>query len=889
LIDIFENLLKMNTYKSKRNFSEAKIFFIIFLINIFLCQVSKLKAQVVVDTTSYPSGYTTGQLSFRNALEVDSLNNLWIGFKNIGAGKFDGTNWTMYNYTNGLPSNKVLAFAFSGNDIWFGTDSGVAKFNGSSWMIYNSSNSGLTSYSIQCLFADGNNLWVGTKAGAFVFDGSTWTNYTAANSGLLSDSIYCFAKTGNDTMLIGTGNGFSKFHNGIWTSYTLTSNSGSSTSETIVISPATKFVADLSGNIWIQAGKFPYQFYTYYIFSNNTVERLSSYFPFCHMFPSIRNPLIGINSIGKIVTTGFFEVNINPIDEWETPFYLAYDFPNTYFDLDLADKVWFAPGGINTYILSIDYRNSLQAVVADSNCHSLDINNVQASVWNNGSMFWDLQNTGQYEVPKGSGKNTMFADGFWIGGKDPSGNLHIAAQTYRQSGNDFWPGPVDTITPTIDPVTYQQYDNIWKIDRLTVDAFITQFGWGNVTNGSYPVPDVILQWPAQGSGNYSRNLAPFVDYNNDGLYNPYDGDYPDIKGDQMLWCVFNDVHNVHTETNGSKLGIEVQCSAYAYNCPLVNDSESVINNTTFYHYKIFNRSANSYDSVYVGKFTNINLGNSLDDYIGCDSALNIAYTYNGDNIDDGSTGYGFNPPIQNIVYLSDTMKHAVFYDNNFSIMGHPTSASHYYSYMKSFWKDGTRITYGGNGNGSGTGATNTPTNFMYPGNPYDPAPSTWNETNAGNTPGDRRMMTSAGPFSFPAQSEKDFDIAYVWTRDNSAPNGLTTSWAKNVHDVLKVKQWYENDSFPCNNSYIGIHEINKQVSLNVYPNPATDDITVFVANREKITWSIEVTDFMGRTIRKGVIFSNRNNKINLDGLASGIYFVRISNEENFAVKKFVKE
>ena len=106
---------------------------------------------------------------------------------------------------------------------------------------------------------------------------------------------------------------------------------------------------------------------------------------------------------------------------------------------------------------------------------------------------------------------------------------------------------------------------------------------------------------------------------------------------------------------------------------------------------------------------------------------------------------------------------------------------------------------------------------------------------------------------------------------------------------MKVRPWYASDSFPCNNSYIGVHEINRPVSFNVYPNPATNDITVFIANREKTTWSLEVTDFMGRTIRKGFIFANRNNKINLDGFSPGIYFVRISNEENFAVKKFIKE
>ncbi|MBK7183400.1 MAG: hypothetical protein IPH89_10910 [Bacteroidetes bacterium] len=44
---------------------------------------------------------------------------------------------------------------------------------------------------------------------------------------------------------------------------------------------------------------------------------------------------------------------------------------------------------------------------------------------------------------------------------------------------------------------------------------------------SYNVDPTILSWPAHGTGNFSRNLAPFVDVNADGNYNPLTGgDYP---------------------------------------------------------------------------------------------------------------------------------------------------------------------------------------------------------------------------------------------------------------------------------------------------------------------------------------------------------------------------
>jgi len=510
-------------------------------------------------------------------------------------------------------------------------------------------------------------------------------------------------------------------------------------------------------------------------------------------------------------------------------------------------------------------------------------------------MFWDLVGNARYEVPKGSGLNSVFADAFWIGGLDASSKLHVAAQTYRQSGNDFWPGPLDTTNATIDSATVSRYDSIWKIDRYTVDDFVNEYNLGNVTNGSYTVPDIILHWPAHGSGNYSRNLAPFMDHNNDGLYNPYDGDYPAIKGDQMLWWVFNDNYQSHGESGGVQMGLEIQCSAYAYNCPLVNDSDNAINYTTFYHYKIFNRSDTSFLQVYMARFTDIDLGNYLDDYVGCDTTLNIAFGYNGDSFDDGITGYGYNPPIQNLLYLSDTMTHFQYFVNNQTSSGNPTYYTpprpmNFYNYMRSYWLDTTHVTYGGDGHGGGQGYTAIPTNFMFSGNPYDTSAGAWNETTAGNVPDDRRFMTSTGPFDFPAHSEKDFDFAYVWTRDANHPNGLATSWAKNVHDVMKVKQWYATDSFPCRNSYVGIHEIsNNAIAMNVFPNPATQQLTVFIGDKANAHYAMEITDLSGRKIKSGLLFSNRNNIIRLDGIASGIYFLKVNDKEKFVVKKFVRE
>ena len=49
--------------------------------------------------------------------------------------------------------------------------------------------------------------------------------------------------------------------------------------------------------------------------------------------------------------------------------------------------------------------------------------------------------------------------------------LKVAAMTYRQDGNDFWPGPLDVADASIDDVTCSEYDRHWKITREQVESY----------------------------------------------------------------------------------------------------------------------------------------------------------------------------------------------------------------------------------------------------------------------------------------------------------------------------------------------------------------------------------------------------------------------------------
>ncbi|NTW32096.1 MAG: T9SS type A sorting domain-containing protein, partial [Bacteroidetes bacterium] len=113
-----------------------------------------------------------------------------------------------------------------------------------------------------------------------------------------------------------------------------------------------------------------------------------------------------------------------------------------------------------------------------------------------------------------------------------------------------------------------------------------------------------------------------------------------LKGDQTLWWVFNDKGNVHTESQGVPIGLEIRAQAFAF---ATNDE---INNMTFYSYEIINRSTYRLTETYFSQWIDTDLGFSNDDYVGCDVKRGLGYCYNGKDVDgSGQTqAYGAQPP-----------------------------------------------------------------------------------------------------------------------------------------------------------------------------------------------------------------------------------------------------
>lgn len=443
--------------------------------------------------------------------------------------------------------------------------------------------------------------------------------------------------------------------------------------------------------------------------------------------------------------------------------------------------------------------NTFKGMVADCDPPTaqtyLEINNIKAGLLNGGDLWWDGNANPMYEAPKvpvGSGvtpKHSIFAGALWIGGVDPGGQLKVSAMTYRQDGNDFWPGPLDT-EGNVEETTCSQFDRFFEVKRSEIDELLSLIdaNGGNALSPSQ-VPESLLQWPGKNNPHFSgttngfnlppnKNLAPFLDIDDDGIYDPTVGDYPIIgtidddceaeEADQMIWWVFNDVGNIHTETGGEAIGLEIGALAFGF---ATNDE---INNMTFYKYDIQNRATVALDNAYFAQWVDPDLGEYQDDFVGCNVEESLGFVYNGDDFDEGSTGYGDEIPILGVDYFKGPkseegqeigMSAFVYYNNDFTDTGNPENAAHYYGYMSGFWKNGSPITEGGDG----TDVNADPTPYMYPSDPSDNSEGAWSECSIENDPADRRFLQVSGPFRLAPGASNSIVVGVVWVPNQDYP------------------------------------------------------------------------------------------------------------------------
>ena len=463
----------------------------------------------------------------------------------------------------------------------------------------------------------------------------------------------------------------------------------------------------------------------------------------------------------------------------------------------------------------------------------LAVNNVRARLLNGGDMWWDLDGNGRYIVPKvepGSGLeevSSIFAGSVWLGGFDPGGSLKLACQDFRGSNsNEFWPGPLTENEGLVDAETCANWDRFWTINANDIDEHLRNYQIAQANNVPYEaedVPESLWEWPGKGNVRFfelngfdlpftDSGLGSFFDRNENGIYEPTEGEYPDLEirgcqrgiyADEMIFWIYNDNGGIHTNTDGSPIRMEVQVQAFGF------ATADEINDMTFYRYKLINRAPEQIDQFYFAMWVDPDLGCSSDDYVGCDTSRSLAYTYNMDAA-DGDPGtecsasgpvptYGFNIPYLGVDYFRGPLGPKVINDDGtYSNPGlnepfdttvelgmdaftyynrggqggftgpaaqtDPDQPAEFYNYLTGSWRDGTPFTLGGSGfNVGGTNAID----FAFPDTPDDP--NGWSMCTANLGQGDRRTIQASGPMRLDPGSKNELIVGAVWVPNGTYP------------------------------------------------------------------------------------------------------------------------
>ena len=324
----------------------------------------------------------------------------------------------------------------------------------------------------------------------------------------------------------------------------------------------------------------------------------------------------------------------------------------------------------------------------------IDANNIRSGYMPGATLFEtdsDIYNS--YEVPKGSGIKSIFASNFWVSGLDQGGNLVAATAAYSSSfGYSYGP-----IAANYNALYDSTYKKVFKITQPEINYHIAHY-----SDAGYIPSAHIAGWP--GNGNTANGeapiLAPFKDLNHNGIYEPLLGDYPDVCGDEAVFMMMNDGRP--GVGSCAPMGIELHILAYA------NAGVAPVSNTTFLKIEIYNRSSADYHSVYFSNFVDNYLGCANNDRVGCDTAGNYFYTYNGvllgSSVDGGvacptgEIGYGTQKVTQATVFLNQKMTSFGYFANGTSAqMRDPSTCSEYRNYQTARWASGAHCAYVGNG------------------------------------------------------------------------------------------------------------------------------------------------------------------------------------------------
>lgn len=527
------------------------------------------------------------------------------------------------------------------------------------------------------------------------------------------------------------------------------------------------------------------------------------------------------------------------------------------------NKILFTSSNVGWVVGDSGLIFSTQADNWFSDFKQFNINQINTWYSNNGSFNRTMETTNEpgCEYPIGSGKYARFASGIWIGAV-VEGDTLVSRSAYNF---DFLPGYTNS-SGVSDGRNNYLYRN-----------YVLNYG----TNDSNR-----QRWPNALLGNSDQGAPVFFDTQSQ-TWKPVD------FGDRTSFYTYTDGYEFkhdNYECNSEPLKADIKQINFAF------AQQGGLGNSIISYYTIINRSTKIWNNVYISVWSDDDIGESSNDKAGCDTNLQLAYTY---NYGDYDPIYVSGPPAAGLLMLKGPVTYTGSNnDTAFICEGkvkkiktkykqsgwgafnayeqpllEPNSCGQCYNYMK-----GCDLY----GNPYFNTFTNQVTTFPWSGEP---------QVNNGwvmEAEGDKRILLSAGPLSMNPGDTQVIAVAQVLAKGTSYYNSIVLLRQYSQQIIDNYKNCFFDIPIGIENNQMLIE--NYTLEQN-YPNPfnPTTTIKYFLPAASKVR--LTIYDLLGREVAILVngyeAMGSHSVHFNADNLSSGVYFYVINAGEYTASKKML--
>jgi hypothetical protein len=532
----------------------------------------------------------------------------------------------------------------------------------------------------------------------------------------------------------------------------------------------------------------------------------------------------------------------------------------------------------------------------------MDVGNITSCVTDNGFHPAVVTNGGITGIdyngtfPKGTAGG-VYTEGINWGGKVYDGNSPLV----RVNGSTYFNGNYAlTRLYRVRPFYDKKYlkddaaNTFFVPDSMVTDSMI------NIIYQQYQKD--WNEWPADKG-------APYYDKNKDGKYEP-DIDIPGIPGaSQTIWISYDDRNSV-SSYGSAPIGVEVQQTFWAY------DNQENLDNVIFQNDKLIYKGLSTtapdshIDSMFIVNFGDIQIGLYSDDYIGCDTLLNLGYIYNKFFYDQYYRQFSLAPPAIGYTFIhgvaektNDPLDSAIVdlkwkkgykYFNSKPMtvyIAHRTGGSfadpegqsytgtlQFYNFMRgyngAYPSNYLFVSLNGQIGGYGT--------YMLPG---DPVTKTGWIDGMIEGAGSRRMWMVTGPFGLKLGDTAEVSLALVGGLDVDNIRSITTLRLNTKYAILAFNTLVDENTSGAEFSYnapkISAPVLpDHYVLTQNYPNPFNPTTIIEYELPKDAFVKLVVYDILGREV-KTLVNENKaagSYKVQFDSsnLSSGVYFCRIT-------------